>query len=357
MGRDLTNSAVDRKSILDNNSTIKVIYEQIGFTGILFEGKYRFTKLQIAQFYEVDTRTIERLLEHNGQELEDSGYEIFTGNKLKSLKNRFSEVKLDSGQTDMSVGLSFQDIENELIGLNARSVGVFTFKAVLNIGMLLTNSERAREIRSAILNIVIDVLNKKLGGSTKYINQREEEFLPSAIREYNYRQEFTNALDKYINQNNFKYAQLTDKIYLSIFREDAKEYRQILCLNAKESVRATMYSEVLDLISSYENGFASFLKKKFEKRDNQKFSLTEVHLLFKEFEEMSKDIYEPLKEKARGLMASRDMAFRDALHEKLKNYVNAVSLEDIDKFLGEKSKILDQRIQENQEVFKRLKDR
>ena len=56
-------------------------------------------------------------------------------------------------------------------------------------------------------------------------------------------------------------------------------------------------------------------------------------------------------------MASRDMAFRDALHEKLKNYVNAVSLEDIDKFLGEKSKILDQRIQENQEVFKRLKDR
>ena len=117
----------------------------------------------------------------------------------------------------------------------------------------MTTTERAKEIRSAVLDIVIDVLNKKLGGSTKYINQREEEFLPSAIREYNYRQEFTNALDYYIDDNKFKYSQLTDKIYISIFREDAKEYRQILNLNSKESVRATMYSEVLDLVASYEN--------------------------------------------------------------------------------------------------------
>ena len=114
--------------------------------------------------------------------------------------------------------------------------------------MLLSNSERAREIRSAILNIVIDILNKKLGGSTKYINQREEEFLSSAVREYNYRQEFTNALDKYIENSKFKYNQLTDKIYLSIFKENAKEYRKILSLNVKASVRATIYSEVLDLI-------------------------------------------------------------------------------------------------------------
>ena len=180
--------------------------------------------------------------------------------------------------------------------------------------MLLTTTERAKEIRSAVLDIVIDVLNKKLGGSTKYINQREEEFLPSAIREYNYRQEFTNALDYYIDDNKFKYSQLTDKIYISIFREDAKEYRQILNLNSKESVRATMYSEVLDLVASYENWFASFLKKEFESR-GKKFKLSEAHILFKQFDENTKDLYEPLREKARSLMASRDMAFRDALHE------------------------------------------
>ena len=72
---------------------------------------------------------------------------------------------------------------------------------------------------------------------------------------------------------------------------------------------------------------------------------------------MTENAYEPLTEKARGLMATRGMAFRDALHEKLKEYIETVSLDDIDKFLGEKSKILQDRIEENMEVFKRLKDR
>jgi hypothetical protein len=356
MAKDLTNSVVDRKNILNNNSAIKAVYDEVGFKGILFEGKFRFTKQQVATFYEVDVRTVERILEQHSKELSESGYELFTGMRLRDLKNAFLNAKDGVEQTDTNVGLLAQEIDNELIGSNARSVGIFTFKAFLNLGMLLTTSERAKEIRSAVLNIVIDVLNKKLGGSTKYINQREEEFLPSAIREYNYRQEFTNALDYYIDDNKFKYSQLTDKIYLSIFKEDAKEYRQILNLNSKESVRATMYSEVLDLIASYENGFANFLKKQFEK-NGKKFKLSEAHILFKEFDEMTADLYEPLREKARSLMASRDMAFRDALHEKLKEYINTVSLDDIDKFLGDKSRLLEDRIEENKEVFKRLRDR
>lgn len=124
--------------------------------------------------------------------------------------------------------------------------------------MLLTGPEKAQKLRAAILDIVIDVLNKKIGGKAKFINQREEEYLPSAVREYNYRQEFTNALDHYITENKFKYSQLTDKIYKSIFKENAKEYRKILNLNSKESVRSTMYTEVLDLVAAYENGFELF---------------------------------------------------------------------------------------------------
>jgi len=257
----------------------------------------------------------------------------------------------------MDVGDIMQVADNDIFSAKAPSIGVFTFKAILNIGMLLTNSDRAKQVRGAILNIIIDVLNKKLGGSTKYINQREEEFVPSIMREYNYRQEFTNALDYYIQPNKFKYGQMTDRIYVSIFKENAKEYRKILQLNAKESVRATMYSEVLDLVSSYENGFASYLKEAYEKNGNEPIRQSEANQLFTEFEKMSNSIYEPLKEKARSLMATRDMAFRDALHEKLKDYIDTISLDDIDKFLGEKSKALDDRIEDNKEVFKRLKDR
>lgn len=357
MARDLTTSPADRKKILENNDAIKAVYDNLGFEGVLFEGRFRFTKGQVARFYEVDVRTIERLLENHSQEMQDNGYELFKGTRLRGIRQAFLQHLEQSHVSDIDVGDISQIDENELVANRAPSLGIFTFKSVLNVGMLLTGSLRARQVRSAILNIVIDVMNKRLGGSTKYINQREEEFIPSALREYNYRKVFTDALDKYIQANKFKYAQLTDKIYLSIFREQSKEYRKILCLNAKESVRATMYSEVLDLIASYENGFADFLKKKYEQNDSNPLRLSEANLLFNEFEQLTEQLYEPLREKARVLMATRDMAFRDALHEKLKDYIDTVSLDDIDKFLGEKSKALEERIVENKEIFIRLKDR
>ena len=43
--------------------------------------------------------------------------------------------------------------------------------------------------------------------------------------------------------------------------------------------------------------------------------------------------------------------------EKLKEYINAVSAEDYEKFLGERSKSLEERLEDNKEVFIRLKDR
>ena len=361
MSKDLTNSSLDRKNILNNNLAIQEVYEQVGFYGVKFEGKYRFTKQQVANYFEVDIRTIDRLLENHKLELEQSGYELYTGQKLKSYKQQVidfvSLAKQKEDVHDIYVVNILQLYENELDSLSkSPQLSIFTYKTFLNVGMLLTGSEKAQRLRSAILDIVIDVLNKKLGGKTKYINQREEEFLPSAIREYNYRQEFTNALDFYIVENKFKYAQLTDKIYKSIFKENAKEYRQILKLNTKESVRSTMYSEVLDLIAGYENGYANYLKIEFEKNE-RKLSLSEANSLFASYEQITEATLVPLREKARSLMASRDLAFRDALHEKLKEYVNEVSSEDYDKFLGERSMDLEKRLEENKDVFKRLKDR
>ncbi|MDI3320179.1 DNA-binding protein [Pinibacter soli] len=361
MAKDLTNSSLDRKNILNNNFAIREVYEQVGFYGFKHEGKFRFTKQQVADYFEVDIRTIERIIESNKEELVQSGYEVYFGSKLKDFKEKvidFVRVTKKNGDvTDIHVGNIVQLFENELDSLaKTPQLSVFTYKAFLNLGMLLTGSKKAQKLRSAILDIVIDVLNKKLGGNTKFINQREEEFVPSAIREYNYRQEFTNALDYYIAENKFKYSQLTDKIYKSIFKENAKEYRQILKLDAKESVRSTMYSEVLDLIAGYENGFASFLKNEFDKL-KRKLSLSEAHILFSTYEIITEPTLVPLREKARSLMASRDLAFRDALHEKLKNYVNEVSSKDYEKFLGERSMDLEKRLEDNKEVFIRLKDR
>lgn len=56
-------------------------------------------------------------------------------------------------------------------------------------------------------------------------------------------------------------------------------------------------------------------------------------------------------------MASRDLAFRDSLHLQLQDHIAPLEREDFDRFLGEKSRELSERIEEAREVMKRLKER
>jgi hypothetical protein len=150
MSKDLTTPHIDRKKILNNNEAVKEIYDNIGFHGVLFEGRYRFTKNQISQFFEVDARTIERLLVQFNDELSENGYEVFTGTRLKDLREAFLRGTDRPDVSDIGVGDIPHGLDNEIISSRALSVGTFTFKAFLNIGMPLTESERARELRSAI---------------------------------------------------------------------------------------------------------------------------------------------------------------------------------------------------------------
>ena len=52
------------------------------------------------------------------------------------------------------------------------SLGLFDFRSFLNVGMLLTTSEKAKYVRTRILDIVIATINEKTGGGTKYIHRR-----------------------------------------------------------------------------------------------------------------------------------------------------------------------------------------
>ena len=55
-------------------------------------------------------------------------------------------------------------------------------------------SEKARAIRQVILDVVIDLINRKTGGGTKYINQRDEGYVHASLQEDNYRRQFTDTL-------------------------------------------------------------------------------------------------------------------------------------------------------------------
>lgn len=341
MAKDLTTSKLDRQNILNNEFAIKEIQTQTGLKGIVFEEKICFTKAMVATYFNVDIRTIERYVSENQDEVLINGYEILKGKRLKD----FFDCIFEQDVPDINVGN---------ISSKTPQIAIFDFRAFLNMAMLLVESESAKELRRIILDIVIDFVNQRTGGSTKYINQRDQDFLSAFLQEENYRREFTDALRDYVDMGNTKYAIYTDKIYQSIFKEKAMEYKKVLHLSKKESVRDTLYSEVLDLIASYECGLAAMIQDQSIKL-GRKLNNWEMADLFSAFESLP--LWKPLIVRARTKMASRDMALRDAFHMQLEEYIRPLEPEEYEKFLGVAGDELEKLMQENKDVLIRLKER
>lgn len=53
------------------------------------------------------------------------------------------------------------DVDDINVVDNSPQLGVFNFRAFLNLGMLLTESEKAKTLRSVVLDIVLDTINKR----------------------------------------------------------------------------------------------------------------------------------------------------------------------------------------------------
>ena len=331
--KDLTTSTIERQNILNNRFAIETIQEKLAIEGMLFEGEYRYTKKMVADFYGVEERTIERYLETHSDELKHNGYILCKGKLLKEFK------------------LHFAPVIN--IGSKTTQLGLFNFRSFLNIGMLLTDSEQAKRMRSFILDIVITTINEKTGGGTKFINLRDINYYPAAIQEDNYRRVLTSSVKNYVSgHQTYKYAQVTDLIYRAVFKENAKEYKEILKLDTKDSVRHTLYSEVLLVLSSFENGVGVAIKETYEKTGIL-LTMNDVEAIVNQL--LEHPMQKPYLNDARSKMASRDFSFRDAFHSNIAEYLRAVTPEEFERFIGDQSVDFDTILEGNKDVLERLK--
>ena len=82
----------------------------------------------VAAFFDADTKTIEKLVERNRQELEDNGFRILEGQALTDMKSVCG------------------------IRSRARSLALFDRRTLLNVAMLLRDSEVARQVRRYLLD-------------------------------------------------------------------------------------------------------------------------------------------------------------------------------------------------------------
>jgi hypothetical protein len=332
--KDLTTSNIERQNILNNRFAVNKMQEYLDFEGMLFEGEYRFTKKMVADFYDIDERTIERYLEKYTEELSSNGYVLCKGKRLKELKLQFAHV--------INVGSKITQL------------GLFNFRSFLNIGMLLTESNKAKTVRSLILDFMIATINEKTGGGTKYINRRDVNYLPAAITEENYRKNLTSAINQYVDgHQTYKYAQITDFIYKAVFKENAKEYRDVLRLDVKDNIRHTLYAEVLLVISSFENGVGAAIREQVKENDGKKISIKEVEDIVNRLAEHP--MQKPYLNDARTKMSSRDYNFREAYHGNIAEYLQAVTPEEFERFIGDQSIDFDHILAENKDVLKRLK--
>ena len=100
----------------------------------MFRGLLFFTKLQVAGFFGVCQISIDTSIRNDDEELLLDGYDVLKGKSLKELKLAY-----------INSGLHEVDFAKD-----TPQLGVLNFMALLNIAMLLTRSDRAKEVRILI---------------------------------------------------------------------------------------------------------------------------------------------------------------------------------------------------------------
>jgi len=141
MNKNLTTSNIERQNVLNNSYALSRIQRYVGLPSIEFDGDNWLTKQMVADFFEVDSSTVDRYLEKYSNELKHNGYVLMKGKRLKELK------------------LQFAPVIN--VGSKTTQLGLFNFRSFLNLAMLMSESHRAKLLRQTVLDIVIIVVRRK----------------------------------------------------------------------------------------------------------------------------------------------------------------------------------------------------
>lgn len=149
------------------------------------------TVKQVAEFYGVPQSTVGSVVEDNREELAANGYHKLTGEQLNPLKG--------SGY----------------VGKRASSLAVFTRTAVLNVGMLLADSDVARKVRAYLLAVEATATPEHRATAIELIRLQE-------------RQDYKNilgALKQGGAVSGEDYRMVQNSLYMGLFGKTASEIK------------------------------------------------------------------------------------------------------------------------------------
>lgn len=189
--KSLREEYVDRVDILDKIKIIPYLTKDLVLS-----------TQQVANYYEVTNKAIQTIIDRHRDELENDGVMVLKGDELKEFKQKVTDLHPE---------------DQLMIGKRAANLTIMTKRAMLRIGMLLTTSSVAVEIRNYLLNLEENsTLEQK-----KWAIQREVGKID--------RKRMTTAIKNYIPESphkRFAYPNYTNMLYKILFNKTAKQIRE-----------------------------------------------------------------------------------------------------------------------------------
>lgn len=150
-----------RESVINRTEVLDRVKQLI----LLPNTEYATTRM-VAEYYEVTTDVIGMIVMANNDEVVSDGYSTISGKEL------VSKINLET-KTETKRGHYLVDG----IKIPYSKQGVFTRRAILRVGMLLRDSEVAKEVRTYLLNVEHDTQEKApeiIDGITEEINEEQK---------------------------------------------------------------------------------------------------------------------------------------------------------------------------------------
>lgn len=183
-----------------------------------------------AEYYGVASNTIKTAISRNRDEFND-----------------YEEIKVLKGKALKEFKSGFQD-ETLFKGVNALTL--ISRRGLLRLGMLLTESEVARSVRSYLLNVEeVSDKEQKMWAVEREISKRERRQLTDAIKDF-----YQGIIKK-----GFEYSTFSNLVYKVIFDMDAKKMREVYELDKKDLIRDYLTTDDLRKVVKVEKTISALI--------------------------------------------------------------------------------------------------
>ena len=125
------------------------VLDKVGDLLLLPNTEYATTE-QVAEYYKVDLETVKTVINRHKEELVSDGFDNFNKTNVIDL------LKVQKEHLTSVAGKSIVSVNGEKLEIPNRGLRLFPKRAILRVGMLLRDSEVAKEVRTRLLDIIHD---------------------------------------------------------------------------------------------------------------------------------------------------------------------------------------------------------